>query len=319
MEFSNLTDARGRKNDETVILLGHDPSSQPPPVVVTEGTLPSFVRRQTSVSVTAATPVATPATEMEPLLSNMSPQNSFYEDNGLTGPQTFNATEMMFDGQWTSEGDSAPTRLPKPPGGERRSRKGSRAPQPPSKVAPPTGTNGAGGAGGSSQAKKLAPPSSAKKESAQSVQRPCQAHSFHTEAAEIQRMEKELLTLLSDFNSGKLRAFGHGCSMEEMESIRDQQESLAKLHFDLGGKQDLSAPLTEEGIRTANDNMDHLMTHLERLSVSIGRLDPAKMHNNQEATPSATRGRPDDDLPTYRRPSTYPVKADRAPSPDMAR
>ena len=35
--------------------------------------------------------------------------------------------------------------------------------------------------------------------------------------------------------------------MEEMESIRDQQESLAKLHFDLGGKQDMSAPLTEEG------------------------------------------------------------------------
>ena len=38
--------------------------------------------------------------------------------------------------------------------------------------------------------------------------------------------------------------------MEEMESIRDQQESLAKLHFDLGGKQDMSKKedsLTEEG------------------------------------------------------------------------
>ena len=36
-----------------------------------------------------------------------------------------------------------------------------------------------------------------------------------------------------------------------MESIRDQQESLAKLHFDLGGKQDMSGKqdigLTEEG------------------------------------------------------------------------
>ena len=40
---------------------------------------------------------------------------------------------------------------------------------------------------------------------------------------------------------------GHGCSMEEMEQIRDQQENLAKLHFDLAGKQDLSAPLNEEG------------------------------------------------------------------------
>ena len=35
--------------------------------------------------------------------------------------------------------------------------------------------------------------------------------------------------------------------MEQMESIRDQQESLAKLHFDLGAKQDLFAPLSEEG------------------------------------------------------------------------
>ena len=40
---------------------------------------------------------------------------------------------------------------------------------------------------------------------------------------------------------------GQGCSMEQMEAIRDQQESLAKLHFDLGGKQDPFAPLSEEG------------------------------------------------------------------------
>ena len=44
---------------------------------------------------------------------------------------------------------------------------------------------------------------------ATAVERPAQAHSFHTEAAaEVQKMEKELLTLLSDFNTGKLRAFG---------------------------------------------------------------------------------------------------------------
>jgi hypothetical protein len=36
--------------------------------------------------------------------------------------------------------------------------------------------------------------------------------------------------------------------MEQMEGIRDQQESLAKLHFDLGGKQDPFAPLSDEGI-----------------------------------------------------------------------
>ena len=80
------------------------------------------------------------------------------------------------------------------------------------------------------------------------VQRPCQTHSFHTDAAEVQEMETVLLKLLDDFNSGKLRAFGQGCSMEQMSAIRDQQESLAKLHFELGARQDPSAPLSEEGI-----------------------------------------------------------------------
>ena len=40
--------------------------------------------------------------------------------------------------------------------------------------------------------------------------RPCQTHSFHTDAAEVQHMEKGLLKLLDDFNSGRLRAFGEG-------------------------------------------------------------------------------------------------------------
>jgi Domain of unknown function (DUF4061) len=35
--------------------------------------------------------------------------------------------------------------------------------------------------------------------------------------------------------------------MEQMEAIRDQQESLAKLHFDLAGKLDPFAPLSEDG------------------------------------------------------------------------
>ena len=42
-----------------------------------------------------------------------------------------------------------------------------------------------------------------------SFQRPCQTHSFHTDAAEVQHMEEGLLKLLGDFNSGKLRAFGN--------------------------------------------------------------------------------------------------------------
>ncbi len=37
---------------------------------------------------------------------------------------------------------------------------------------------------------------------------PGQTHSFQTDAFEVQHMEKGLLKLLDDFNSGKLRAFG---------------------------------------------------------------------------------------------------------------
>lgn len=161
-----------------------------------------------------------------------------------------------------------------------KSRKVTRAPQPPtsqpvsSTPAAPTTTT-AGGKSGRGLTK--ATHASA---SAPAVQRPCQTHSFHTDAAEVQHMETVLLKLLDDFNSGKLRAFGQGCSMEQMSSIRDQQESLAKLHFDLGAKQDPSTPLSEEGLRAANENMDKLMGRLERLSVAIGQLNPANSADN---------------------------------------
>ena len=48
--------------------------------------------------------------------------------------------------------------------------------------------------------------------------------------------------------TSKSRAvIGQGCSMEQMESIRDQQESLARLHFELATKQDLTTPMSEDG------------------------------------------------------------------------
>lgn len=153
-----------------------------------------------------------------------------------------------------------------------RSRKVTRAPQPPTdssaNVTPAT-----------SKVKRttLSPSKAA-------VQRPCQTHSFHTDAAEVQQMETVLLKLLDDFNSGKLRAFGQGCSMEQMSSIRDQQESLAKLHFEIGARQDPSAPLSEEGLRAANENMDKLMGRLETLSVAIGQLNPASSEKSSPAT-----------------------------------
>ena len=97
------------------------------------------------------------------------------------------------------------------------------------------------------------------------------SHSFHTDLAEVRTMEKGLLELLSDFKSGKLVAFGSGCSMDQMESIRDQQESLARLHFEMGSNE---AALSQEAVDKANRNREQLMNRLEKLSQSIGKLNP---------------------------------------------
>ena len=60
--------------------------------------------------------------------------------------------------------------------------------------------------------------------------------------------------------------------MEEMTGIREQQERLAKLHFELGAAQELYAPLSDEGLREGKQNMAALMSSLEQLSESIEKL-----------------------------------------------
>jgi len=89
---------------------------------------------------------------------------------------------------------------------------------------------------------------------------------------EVQKMEASLLKLLNDFNSGQLRAFDSAYSLEEMESVRDKQEAIARKHFELGAAQDLHQPLSDEGLAMNRDNMERLMGNLEELSVAIGQL-----------------------------------------------
>ena len=60
--------------------------------------------------------------------------------------------------------------------------------------------------------------------------------------------------------------------MEQMNSIREQQERLARLHFDLCAQQELFTPLSEDGLKASKEHMGKLMTSLEQLSVSIERL-----------------------------------------------
>ena len=59
-------------------------------------------------------------------------------------------------------------------------------------------------------------------------------------------MEASLLKLLNEFNSGQLRAFDSAYSLDEMESVRDKQEAIARKHFELGAAQDLHPPLSDE-------------------------------------------------------------------------
>ncbi|XP_055304244.1 coiled-coil domain-containing protein 28A isoform X1 [Sitodiplosis mosellana] len=94
-------------------------------------------------------------------------------------------------------------------------------------------------------------------------------HSFISEVPDVRHMEKALLGLLDDFHSGKLKAFGFGCTMEQMTDIRQQQESLAKLHFELGSGGD---PFNSKNDLNAQENMSKLVQKLENLSVSIEKL-----------------------------------------------
>lgn len=103
-------------------------------------------------------------------------------------------------------------------------------------------------------------------------------HSFLTDVSDVQEMEKGLLSLLNDFHSGKLQAFGNECSIDQMEHVREMQEKLARLHFDLNGEVD---EMPEDQRKVACDtNMDKLLMNLEELSSSIQKLNLA---DSQEA------------------------------------
>ncbi|XP_034533908.1 coiled-coil domain-containing protein 28A [Notolabrus celidotus] len=107
----------------------------------------------------------------------------------------------------------------------------------------------------------------------QSQAAPIIQHSFLTDVSDVQEMENGLLSLLNDFHSGKLQAFGNECSIGQMEHVREMQEKLARLHFDLYGEVD---EMPEDQRKTACDtHMDILLLNLEELSSSIQKLNLA--------------------------------------------
>ncbi|XP_014471959.1 PREDICTED: uncharacterized protein LOC106743017 isoform X4 [Dinoponera quadriceps] len=86
----------------------------------------------------------------------------------------------------------------------------------------------------------------------------------HKEVPDVRHMEQALLQLLEDFHSGK------DCSMEQMTEIREQQERLARLHFELGQRQEVAGD--QSGLRQSSANMRHLLQRLQQLSFCIEKL-----------------------------------------------
>nr|XP_036225628.1 uncharacterized protein LOC106615038 isoform X3 [Bactrocera oleae]XP_036225629.1 uncharacterized protein LOC106615038 isoform X3 [Bactrocera oleae] len=108
--------------------------------------------------------------------------------------------------------------------------------------------------------------------------RPIKHHSFVSEVPDVKHMERALLGLLDDFHSGKLKAFGSGCTMEQMTKIREQQESLAKLHFELAAAEEDSLESVHDlNAAKAQENMLQLVQRLEQLSVSIEQLQSSHL------------------------------------------
>ncbi|XP_070589685.1 coiled-coil domain-containing protein 28A [Erythrolamprus reginae] len=102
-------------------------------------------------------------------------------------------------------------------------------------------------------------------------------HSFLTDVSDVQEMEKGLLSLLNDFHSGKLQAFGNECSIEQMEHVREMQEKLARLNLELYGELE---ELPEDKRKSASDsNLDRLLSDLEELNSSIQKLHLADVQD----------------------------------------
>ncbi|XP_068738897.1 coiled-coil domain-containing protein 28A-like [Montipora capricornis] len=96
-----------------------------------------------------------------------------------------------------------------------------------------------------------------------------QEHSFLTDRTDVKQMEKGLLELMHDFNHGKLHAFGKDCTIEKMDKVRELQERLAQLHFELN---DTTEGFGEEDETKSAANLEKLMKNLEALSSTVQSL-----------------------------------------------
>ncbi|GBM55983.1 uncharacterized protein TNIN_350771 [Trichonephila inaurata madagascariensis] len=57
-----------------------------------------------------------------------------------------------------------------------------------------------------------------------------------------------------------------------MEQVREQQERLARLHFELNTQQEIYGPQSDDGRRVGRENLGKLIENLQQLSRSIEQL-----------------------------------------------
>lgn len=114
------------------------------------------------------------------------------------------------------------------------------------------------------------------------AQRPCKEHSFLTDVADVRVMEQGLLQLLEDFHSGKLQAFGGTDMYDQMNEIREKQEQLAQLHFDLDLQQDMRRMASEEARARNYENINKMIGKLQLLSTSIQQLHRNHSYDGQK-------------------------------------
>lgn len=96
-----------------------------------------------------------------------------------------------------------------------------------------------------------------------------QEHSFLTDRTDVKQMEKGLLDLMHDFNHGKLYAFGRDCTIEKMDKVRELQEHLAQLHFEIDN---MTEGFGDEEEPRSGGNLEKLMKNLETLSSTVQSL-----------------------------------------------
>lgn len=113
------------------------------------------------------------------------------------------------------------------------------------------------------------------------VRRPCKEHTFLTDVADVRVMEQGLIQLLEDFHSGKLQAFGSSETFDKLDEIREKQEQLAHLHFELDLQQDMRRLDTEEARTRNNENLTKMIEKLHGLSSSIQQIQRNPGYENQ--------------------------------------